>query len=46
MDLFQAHAKLQVKLQIPVEENVAGLAAQVRYQLFYLVRRTLLHLLL
>ena len=40
VDIFEAHAKLPVKLQIPVAENVAGLVAQVRHQLFYLVRRT------
>ena len=44
MDLFQAHAKLQIKLQIPIVQDVSGLVTQIGDQLFDLVRCTPIHL--
>ena len=35
MDVFLAHADLHVQLQIRGVENIAGLVAQVKHQLFY-----------
>ena len=44
MDLNQAHAKPQIELQIPIVQDVSDLVAQVKDQLFNLVRRKAIHL--